>query len=193
MIAALYVDLLGPYPALLGFENCWDASRDAREYSGRGPIVAHPPCGPWCKLKHQYQGAEHDCAIRAVTQVRAFGGVLEQPAGSKLWDACALPRPGELPDALGGYSIAVNQCDFGHVARKPTWLYLVGVPREAITLPPAREPTHWASGSRGAGRANSSGTGGGVPPGMKVCSAQQRRRTPIAFAQWLIALAELAR
>jgi len=28
-----------------------------------------------------------------------------------------------------------------------------------------------------------------VPPGIKVCSAQQRRRTPPAFAEWLVELA----
>jgi hypothetical protein len=28
-----------------------------------------------------------------------------------------------------------------------------------------------------------------VPPGIKVCSAQQRRRTPVAFAQWLLDVA----
>lgn len=35
--------------------------------------------------------------------------------------------------------------------------------------------------------------GAAVPPGIKVCSAQQRRRTPVAFAEWLIALARTAR
>jgi hypothetical protein len=28
-----------------------------------------------------------------------------------------------------------------------------------------------------------------VPPGIKVCSAQQRRRTPVAFAEWLVSVA----
>jgi hypothetical protein len=185
MIAALYIDDRGPYPTLLGPENCYGIGRDARLYSGPGPVVAHPPCGPWGKLRHLYQGGEHECAIRAVEQVRALGGVLEHPAHSRLWGPCVLPRPGEPADSFGGYTIEVCQCDFGHVARKRTWLYLVRVPRERVHLPAAREPTHWASGSRNAPR-------GPVPFGIKVCSAQQRRRTPLEFARWLVTLAGYA-
>ena len=182
MTVALYIDDRGPYPALLGPENCYGVGRDARLYEGPGPVVCHPPCGPWGKLRHQYQGAEHTCAPRAVEQVRALGGVLEHPADSRLWPACGLPRPGEPPDRFGGYSLALCQCDFGHVARKRTWLYLVRVPPAVLAFPPPREPTHWASGSRTAPR-------GPVPPGIKICSAEQRRRTPPDFARWLIALA----
>jgi hypothetical protein len=35
-------------------------------------------------------------------------------------------------------------------------------------------------------------TGGAAPPGIKICSAQQRRRTPLAFAEMLLSLAALA-
>jgi hypothetical protein len=150
------------------------------------------------KAQSPYKGTEHDCAPRAVEQVRAFGGVLEHPAESLLWAAPGLdlPRPG-FGDSFGGYTIEVDQVEFGHVARKRTWIYCVGVPsildgvsKNTLPLPPfpGRQPTHWASG----GRTASSRTGGAVPPGMKVCSAQQRRRTPVAFAEWLISLAESA-
>lgn len=183
MIAALYIDPRGPYPKL--GVDCWDVTRDAREYCGPHPIVAHPTCGPWGRLKHLYRGNEHDCAPIAVYQVQLWGGVLEHPAHSDLWKYCALPYPGEPEDEFGGYTVEVCQVDWGHVARKRTWLYLVDVPRSALVNPPAREPTHWISG----GRKKRSG-GGSVPPGIRVCSAQQRRRTPLAFAQYLISLAE---
>jgi hypothetical protein len=191
-VAALYIDPRGPYPKLLGPELCWDEKRDARTYAGPWPVVAHPPCGPWGRLRHLYRGSEHDCAPLAAAQVRAFGGVMEHPAGSLVWKSKArpLPLPGEMPDAWGGYTIEVNQCDWGHPARKRTWLYLVGVPRAALTFPPSREPTHWISGGRG--RAGKKAKTTPVPPGIKVCSAEQRRRTPIAFAEWLISLAEQA-
>jgi hypothetical protein len=185
MVAALYIDEGGPYPALLGPERCYGLKRDARLYTGPDPVVAHPPCGPWGKLRHLYQGSEHDCAERALAQVRELGGILEHPAHSLLWRDHGIPRPGEMPDRWGGYSLEVCQVDFGHVARKRTWLYLVGVPRAAIKLPAPGIPTHWASGSRNAPR-------GPVPFGIKVCSAEQRRRTPLAFARWLVALAEHA-
>jgi hypothetical protein len=202
-VAALYIDPRGPYPALLGQELCWDEKRDARTYDGPWPVVAHPPCGPWGALKHQYEGTEHDCGPRAVEQVRKFGGVLEHPRRSGLWEKLALPWPDVMhgplgkdygpgcTDLWGGFSIQVDQCAWGHVARKTTWLYVVGVPyavvREGIRT--GGTPTHWTSG----GRTVSSRKGSPVPPGIKVCSAQQRRRTPQAFAEWLISLAEQAR
>lgn len=194
-IAALYVDRHGPYFGRADVD-AWDTERDARQYAGPDPIVAHPPCGPWGRLQHLYKGDEHDCGPRAVDQVRAYGGVLEHPAGSRLWRACGLPRPGELPDAWGGVSVEVEQVRWGHVARKRTWLYLVGL-RDVGEMPPPREPTHWISGFRSSnGRAYPARykrNGCAVPPGIKVCSAEQRRRTPAAFADWLIGLAKSAR
>ena len=222
-VAALYCDQRGPYPRMAQGQvfapvgphgeaycfswegpraiDCWDESSDARKYDGQHPVVAHPPCGPWGRLRHLYKGNEHACAPRAVEQVRRWGGVLEHPAGSLLWkhfdptsiwdgDEKRMPGPGEQPDHYGGYTIEVDQCEWGHVARKRTWLYLVGVPREALEAPPfpGREPTHYASG----GRTKSSRTGGAVPAGMKVCSAQQRRRTPPLFAEYLVRLARSA-
>jgi hypothetical protein len=188
-VAALYVDRLGPYPKMPGVD-CWTEERDARLYDGPWPVVAHPPCGPWGRLRHMYCGTEHDCAPRAVEQVRKFGGVLEHPLGSLLVDHCGLPRPGELPDAFGGISIEVSQCEWGHPARKMTILYVVG--SRAFEPPPlpGREPTHWISGGRG--RVGKKAKTTPVPPGIKVCSAQQRRRTPPLFAEMLVRLARSA-
>jgi hypothetical protein len=190
-VAALYVDPRGPYPRLAGV-YCWAApERDAKEYAGPWPVVAHPPCGPWGKLRHLSRHDDPACAPRAVEQVRAFGGVLEHPAGSLLWNECDMPLPWCLPDAYGGYSVEIAQCDWGHVARKTTWLYLVGVPTSRLMWPARREPTHWCSGFRtGGGRVNRyRSKGSAVPPGIKVCSAQQRRRTPPALAEYLVGLA----
>ncbi|HTJ17775.1 MAG TPA: hypothetical protein VL494_13440 [Steroidobacteraceae bacterium] len=195
---ALYTDPHGPYPKLC---EAWDVTRDARLYAGPAPVVAHPPCGPYSKQRHNYRGTEHDCAPRALEQVRAFGGVLEHPAESMFWDLAGLPKPyprhkpGTMQysetDAHGSFSISCEQVEWGHVARKPTWLYIVGadwleVARLYDARPyPGRAPTHWCSGNR-----NNKG-GGSVPTGIKVCSAQQRRKTPPAFAQFLLAIAAL--
>lgn len=195
MIQALYIDARGPYPALLGAANCWDASRDARGYAGPDPVIAHPPCGPWSSrgaVSANYEGSEHDCAPRAIDQVRRFGGVLEHPAHSLLWKRLGLPKPGAPSDRWRGFTVEVTQVEWGHVARKPTWLYVVGVSPKTVERLiaerpfPGREPTHWLSGFREHSRRKQ--TGAAVPPGIKVCSAQQRRRTPIAFAEFLIAL-----
>lgn len=184
-VSVLYVDPRGPYPKLVA--DWWDAERDARNYSGPNPIVAHPPCGPWGRLQHLYRGSDHDLAPFAVSQVRRWGGVLEHPAGSLLWQHCSLPLPGELPDEFGGVTLEVCQCDWGHVARKRTWLYCVRCQSDAVESPPHREPTHWISGGRGPTATRNHTP---VPDGIKVCSAQQRRRTPVDFARYLIRLAE---
>lgn len=192
-VVVLYVDPRGPYPALVA--DWYDAERDARTYEGPWPVVAHPPCGPWGRLRHLSRHDDPSLALRAVDQVRKCGGVLEHPAGSLLFSAVGLPIPGELPDAWGGRSIEVCQCDWGHVARKRTWLYIVGRP----TLPPfpaAGTPTHWIGGFRrieGKPTKTYRNHGRAVPPGIKVCSAQQRRRTPPALAVWLVELASSVR
>jgi hypothetical protein len=183
-VAALYIDPRGPYPKLPGVD-CWDETRDARLYAGPHSVVAHPPCGPWGRLKHLYRGDEHDCALIAQQQVRAHGGVLEHPAHSDLWKACALLLPGDS-DLLGGFTLEVDQCAWGHVARKRTWLYFCGIDRTAVIPRAGSTPTHWVSGFMKAG------SKGKPPPGIKICSSTQRRRTPIAFAEWLVALARLA-
>lgn len=183
MVAALYIDPRGPYPRL--GVDCWGEDRDARTYEGPGPIVAHPPCGPWGRLRHLYRGTEHDCGPRAVAQVHAYSGVLEHPAGSRLWEAVGLPKPGDLWNDYRGFTIEVNQVEWGHACVKPTWLYIVGIAREMI--PPApypgRQPTHaiWYGKTERAA-------------GLKrlIASKEIRRRTPPAFAQFLIDLASLA-
>ncbi len=182
-VAVLYVDPRGPYPDLVS--HWYDAARDARLYNGPWPVVAHPPCGPWGFLRGLSEETTKDCGPIAVGQVRQYGGVLEHPRGSTLFRHCGLPKPGELPDAFGGVTYEVSQCDWGHVARKRTWLYCVGV-ASFPSVPPAQEPTHWASG------VHTPGARGKPPEGIKICSAQQRRRTPPAFAAWLIEVARTA-
>jgi len=191
-VAALYVERGGPYFAMPDVDP-WDKERDAWLYAGPLPIVAHPPCGPWSRLRHLYQGHEHDCGPAAIATAREWGGVVEHPAHSRLWRALCLPHPGELPDACGGFTIAVDQVAWGHVARKRSWLYMVGISR-SVALDGVRTgglPTHWSSGFHGHRcRCHGRSDCCAAPPGIKICSAVQRRRTPPAFARWLVDLAQ---
>lgn len=126
---ALYVRADSIYFELLF--DVWDAARDARLYAGPWPVIAHPPCRGWGSLRKfaKPRSDELELAFYAVDQVRQWGGVLEHPQGSSLWSAADLPRPGEPADAYGGFTVLVDQGWFGHFAPKPTWLYVVGMPR----------------------------------------------------------------
>jgi hypothetical protein len=196
-VAALYVDPRGPYPKMPGVE-CWDETRDARLYDGPHPVVAHPPCKNWSSLRHLATTNESDCGLIAFAQVRKFGGVLEQPNGSRLFEAVAAPMPGRGRCADVGETIEVEQVAWGHVARKKTWLYFVGIDRYLVLagVKTGGTVTHWCSGFRSSTHATPKRykqNGCAVPPGIKVCSAQQRRRTPPLFAEWLVSLARSVR
>lgn len=191
-VVALYVDPRGPYPSLLADGYWYDEARDARTYAGPLPVVAHPPCGPWSASMRSLSregAAARECGPRAVEQVCVWGGVLEQPSGSKLFAACGLPLPGEGAGPWGGLTYEVEQVAWGHVARKRTWLYVVGVGFLDVHrgIRTGGTPTHWCSG------VHTPGARGKPPAGIKICSAQQRRRTPRAFAEWLLDLAASAR
>ena len=178
-VAALYIDPRGPYPRMEGVD-CWDEARDATAYMGPHPVITHAPCGPWGHLRALCRYQRRDLAPLAIRQVRRWGGVFEHPQGSLLWreQDLALPRPGVPPDRYGGVTISVEQVAWGHACRKPTWLYLVGIDLE-FALAGVRTgglPTH--------GIASRARRGGLLAP-----SAEVRRRTPPAFAEWLVALA----
>jgi len=177
-VAALYVDPRGPYPAMPGVD-CWDETRDARLYDGPHPIVAHPPCGPWSRLRYFCRHQLPELGIRAVEQVRQWGGVLEHPQASRLFAHCDLPVPGGFPDAIGGWSAELDQVSWGHRARKRTWLYVVGVRPSDVAILRGGTPTHCVNSRKR-----------NTP--LKELSAQGRRRTPPAFAEFLVGIARRA-
>lgn len=192
---ALCVDTKrGPYPALLGMENCWGVERGVENFSGPGPVVAHPPCGPYGRYAFKCK-QDARLAPLCVGKVRQFGGVLEHPKDSKLWAACMLPRPGEPADGWGGYTILVFQRDFGHAADKPTWLYVVGCP--AHSLPPSPPPVApreaWQDAKRNLGANPKNGRPRGTRGVLERMSKLQRHLTPPSFAAWLVEVAERCR
>lgn len=137
MVAALYVEANGIYAGLPDVD-LWDEKRDARNYSGPHPVVAHPPCSRWCRLAGLVEkrwghkkGDDGGTFAAALEAVRRYGGVLEHPAYSDAWAAFGLPRPPRRGGWFGndriGYVTHVDQGSYGHLARKPTWLYAYGV------------------------------------------------------------------
>lgn len=155
-------------------DDVWDMTRDARRYTGPAPVVAHPPCRGWGRLRHwaKPRPDEKALALFAVDCVREYGGVLEHPYGSTLWPAAGLPKPGHGPDAWGGWTLLVDQGWWGHAAPKPTYLYIVGVTRVQVGELPVQ--LH-----RAAGRT------------MELSPAD-RERTPVEFAKFLLHVASKA-
>jgi hypothetical protein len=107
-VAALFVQPAprGIYPELLGAELCWDEARDAREYAGPHPVVAHPPCNLWVNMAAVnwkrygrqrpawYEGGDDGGRFAAALRsVRTYGGVLEHPASTHAWAHFGLSRP----------------------------------------------------------------------------------------------------
>jgi len=139
MIAALFVETNGIYFGLPNISP-WDEARDARTYAGEFPVIAHPPCERWGRFwhgstrkPHQFDlGADNGCFEAALAAVRRWGGVLEHPKDSHAWRHFGLNRPPAeggwiAADWQGGWTCCVEQGFYGHISRKPTWLYANGV------------------------------------------------------------------
>ncbi len=130
--SALYVRPDGPYPELT--DDWYDIARDARTYSGSRPVVAHPPCKRWGRFWYadgsDSPGEDGGLFEHALYEVRRCGGVLEHPEASHAWAKFDLPKPklGCWIRGLfaGEWSTCVPQCNYGHKARKLTWLLYVG-------------------------------------------------------------------
>ncbi len=110
-VAVLWCDIRGPYMRMPGVE-CWPLW--AQSYRGPYPVIAHPPCGPWGKLKWRCIHQNPDHGPLAIRLVERWGGVVEQPLGSTLYRDHCPP---------GAVFTTCNQWDFGHPALKPTVLY----------------------------------------------------------------------
>lgn len=175
MISALFVRVDSIYKDL-GIDS-WDIERDARNWCGGNPIIAHPPCRAWGRFRKfaKPRPDEKELAIAAIGHIRKWGGVLEHPGSSSLWKHLDLPLPGSAPDRFGGWSLSVDQFWFGHKARKRTWLYIVGVAPANIPPYPLKmdaiqyvvnsdEGTRW----------------------KKEITKKEREATPVGFALFLI-------
>ncbi len=94
-IAVLFARNDSRYKELNGFD-VYDMDRDARTFCKKIPVIAHPPCRAWGMLSHMAnpREGEKQLAYLALAQVRLNGGILEHPAGSRLWKEAPLPLAG---------------------------------------------------------------------------------------------------
>lgn len=189
-VAALYVSRKGPYWGRPDVD-AWDEERDARLYTGPYPVVAHPPCQLWTNMAgvnfrryggpHNRPGNDGGCFMRALECVRAFGGVLEHPAGSLAWSTFAL----RAPDGIGWQQCGprewvceVWQSAYGHRARKRTWLLYCG------DAPPAELDWRRLPGTHQVGWFDRK---------RPTLSKAEAIATPPAFAEVLLSLARNSR
>lgn len=158
------------YKQLSGVD-VWDIERNAFMYIGPGPVVCHPPCRAWGRLKGfaKPRPGEKECALFSVDTVRRFGGVLEHPAHSTLWKFADLPAPGRGKDFYGGWTLPVLQFWWGHRALKSTWLYIVGCNPSRIPVIPFRLDL--------------------IPSDIEHMGKAERERTTPDFCAWLLDLA----
>jgi hypothetical protein len=105
LVAALWVHRDSHYKRIAGVE-CYDHDRDAYTYGGPYPVICHPPCGPWGNYHHRSK-QDRNAGPHALELAMLYGGVVEQPATSRLFAG------GQL----------VMQGDWGHLATKPTRLW----------------------------------------------------------------------
>jgi hypothetical protein len=180
-VAVLFARGDSVYKTLPGCD-VWDIERDALRWPGGCPVVAHPPCRAWGQFAMfaKPRNGERDLALWAVDQVRRFGGVLEHPAGSKLWPEIGLPEPGRGRDKFGGWTLGIHQHWWGHRAEKRTKLYIVGCnPADIPEIPMTLEyPTHVIGDVGRAGFGN-----------RPEISKAEREHTPPDLARWLVELA----
>jgi len=181
-IAVLFARADSVYKTLPGCD-VWDIERDARNWPGGCPVVAHPPCRAWGQFAMFAKPRDDEKALApwAIEQVRESGGVLEHPAGSKLWPELGLPAPGSRDD-WGGWTLPIHQHWWGHRAQKATKLYIVGCePQDIPTVPYRMHEPVYVIGD--VGRA---GKGKGNRPEV---SKAEREHTPPDLACWLVELA----
>ena len=181
-VAVLFARADSIYKTLLGCD-VWDAERDARLWPGGAPGVYHPPCRGWGRMRGfaiKVRPDEKALALWSVKMLRKYGGVLEHPAHSTLWEAAGLPKPMEFLDEWGGGTVEIKQFNWGHRAEKKTWLYICGLNLAgwaALDFPKRPgKPIHCIRPTKSY-------------PRMPSVTKPEREKTPPALAEWLVELA----
>jgi hypothetical protein len=198
MINALYVATNGIYfndPRIIP----WDELSDAKNCTNGLPAITHPPCerwgrywsgGPSVKVKKNL-GDDNQCFAHALWYVRTFGGVIEHPEASHAFRFYGLTRPKissgwGLPDEWGGRVCCVAQGNYGHKARKLTWLYGVNINFKELDWSLPKDMMRMELGPRSKEHAKElrkSGLGK-----IQRLSSYERLATPEPFKELLIEL-----
>lgn len=207
-VAALFIETAGCYAnceavelwSATTFNDRYEIQRDARAYAGPHPVIAHPPCERWGRFwhgstrkPHQFQmGDDGGCFAHALSCVQVYGGVLEHPADSHAWRWFGLRPPvrghaGWQDAGHGCITCYVDQGNYGHDARKPTWLLASKIePLKMIWGEGAQQLPQWMIDRYGYAKARRIGV-----TAMKGGKLKKRNRqaTPPVFRDALLQLA----
>lgn len=99
--------------------HLFDKERDMLTFDFNMPVIAHPPCNQWSRLRKFSKEDETEKALAfwCLLAVNRCGGILEHPHGSSF-----------MRTHIGyGKCNSVNQSWFGFPSRKPTLLYCKNV------------------------------------------------------------------
>lgn len=131
--------------------DIYDCERNAFAYTGGLPVIAHPPCRLFSRLRAFSTAPPREklLAYFCLEKVRRYGGVLEHPRSSTLWHNGNFDLSGNV-DSFGGFLRAINLSDFGFPAQKKTLLYFCGIsPGELPPFPLSMSPPTAIIGSSG--------------------------------------------
>lgn len=176
-VAALCVASNSIYKTMPGVD-AYDKARDVRAFPGGMPVVAHPPCRAWSAYtSHQAkpEPGEAELGLLCADWLREWGGVLEHPAHSRLFEAARLPGPGKRAGEL--FTVPVLQAWWGYPMRKETWLCFSRVDIMQLDFPYSEHDSRAGIGDRRR---------------QQVMSKNQRAATVEPMARWLVAAARMA-
>jgi hypothetical protein len=190
-VSALFVQSEGCYSGL-DFIDPWPELRDAKNYKGDLPVIAHPPCQLWgalASVNYSRWGGEHNkpkndkgCFKSALKSVNRCGGVLEHPAKTRAFAEYGIEKPtgaGWKHLTSDAWVCEVWQSAYGHRANKATWLYYKGI------NPPLELKWDRIKGTHQVGGADQRGKNANKP----TLSKKEANATPIEFRDVLIKLA----
>lgn len=157
--------------------DCWDVKRNALNYSGKAPVIAHPPCRLFGRLKGLTTAPqwEKQLGYYAIGTVRKNGGIVENPAHSDLFKITGCNLDGGC-DEFGGFLIDVQLNWFGFPVRKRTWLYVCGCSRSDVP----GHPLNFDMITHTVGRNSKSKTN----LMKKQLEKNYRAKTPIKMIDW---------
>lgn len=174
MIPVLFTHENSNYNKIKIFD-CYDINRDALSFNDRIPLIAHPPCRLFSRLRKFSTAplSEKKLAFFALAKVRQFGGILEHPRSSTLWKNGNFNLNGSV-DSYGGFLRSVDLSWFGFPARKKTMLYFCGItPGQLPSFPMSFNAiTHVISSSGNSGK--------------KELSKNMRSSTPFPMIEFFI-------